>query len=115
MATFPAIGLGFDTNLSPKAHKRVTVMKDHSLVIQKDSSVVLYDGSIQCIHLTAADRTTIETFYITNEDISWAFNNPHDGAAYTLFFTDAPLFVRERREATILYLCRISVVGTKDP
>ena len=84
MATFDTtIGLGFETDLSPRANKRVTVMKDHSFVIQKDSSTILYIGFIFCLHLTATEKTTIETFYVDNEDIAWQFENPQDGEIYT--------------------------------
>jgi hypothetical protein len=115
MNVFPAaIGLGYDTNLPPNVHKRVELMKDHSFVIHKDSSDATYDGTIVCLELVEADRTTLETFYTDNEDIPWTFNNPHDGNAYTLFFTAALFFARYQNNATVLYRCHMRVMGTKD-
>ena len=118
MADFPpagfGIGMAFETSLKPNAHTRVTVMKDHSFVIQKDSSTILYAGVIVCPHLTATQKAQIDTFYTNNEDTSWTFDNPHDGGTYTLFFTGAVSYVREEREASILYIARLPVIGTKN-
>ena len=112
MSFFPDVPIGYATQIVPKAFKRVTVMKDHSFVIHKDTSSLVYTGFLFCIHLVPQDKTDIENFYTTNEDISFSFANPHDGQTYNLNFAGAPVFVREPREATEMYTCTIPIIGS---
>jgi hypothetical protein len=111
MAAFPDLPISYDTSIEPQQHKRVTIMKDHSFVIQKDSSDVVYSGEIRCEHLTPTDKTTLDNFYTANEDISFTFTNPHDGVGYTLLFASKIMYEREEKEATELYKAIIPVVG----
>ena len=44
--------------------------------------------------LTDAQKTTLDTFYVTNKDLDVTYTSPEDGATYTVRFVAKPQYIR---------------------
>lgn len=114
MALFPTtIGIGYGTDLVPQTNRKATIMRNGESVIHEESANVWFRGTIECVHITAAQWTEIQTFYNTNKNLEWTFDNPQDGITYTLKFLNRPHPKREKNNDTVLYRVTLSVIGVQ--
>lgn len=114
MAQFPpTIPIGYDTDLSPDAGKRVLGMEDGVAVVLNYYDNSMFAGVIVVPFATTAERDTIRTFYIDNKVIVWTFVHPGDGKTYSLLFANEP---KEQRLQTLgdeRWRVEIPVVGSR--
>ena len=112
MATFDStIPLLFDTGLPETSVKELVKFSDNTYHIESLSDdAIIENGVIVCAPLTEAQKDTVMTFYTTNKNIAFDFEDPNDGETYTLYFIAKP---KPRLIPSISghYEVRLQVVG----
>jgi len=108
------IPVAYGTELTPRAAKKVILMDDNSYSINSLSSQEVYTGKIILPFLTSAQSSTVMSFYETNKDLTWQFNNPQDEETYDLEYLDpapTPRILEEYDPPR--YEIIFTVIGTK--
>ena len=115
MATFDTdIPLSFETNLQPTMAKNAVVMHDNSFHIESFSDdAIIPQAQIVCRPLTESQRDAVMTFYGTNKNLVFTFNDPNDGENYSLYFVNEPKPQRIPEWSPPHYAITLSVMGAK--
>lgn len=116
MAAFPSdIPLGFGTRLQPVNQKRAVFYQDNTFHLEELSvSKVVKDGIIEAVFMTEAQRDSLMSFYNTNRDLAFTFDDPNDDKTYSLQFVDEPKpYVMGGGWAPPFYACSFVVVGVE--
>lgn len=114
MALFPTdIPIGFDTQLTPNAGKKLETAEDGTIIVINLYSQPTYQGRIVIPWANAAQRSTVEAFWDANKNTVWSFEHPGDGATYNLYFLNKPLEERLETFGDTRFKITIDVAGTR--
>lgn len=108
------IPLSYQTKLMPNVPKSIIIYSDNSFHIESLSdTAIIRNGVIVCRPLTSAQKDEVMTFYDTNKNVVWEFNDPNDGDAYDLYFLNKPKPVLLESWQPDHYEIRLQVAGEK--
>jgi len=112
MATITNDKLTFDTILETISGKNAVLMDDNSLFIENLSDNDVYSGPLVYKNLTLAERDSLMSFYATNKDIAFTFDDPNDGITKSVFFSSpAPSPKAQKGTAPLHYTITFYVAG----
>lgn len=94
MAAYPSFGhLRSGPGPSRSDGQEIVRASNGALKVRRLYSATKSDFAIDHM-LSAAEKTTLDSFYTTNRDLDVSYTSPEDGATYTVRFAAPPQYLR---------------------